>query len=279
MLLSSRIGLACYLLLPNRLGWACLTREERARVKRGNLFHNVKRPDYADPAKYQDGLGFDSVAGDRIADRAHVQAFLDRVRPASVLEVGPGAGYLTRTIASHPSVQRLVAVDINGAFLEHIRPRLAALRPELSVRLVEGSVDDVGPEVVDAVVLYSAVHHIPDRDELFRALGACLRPGGHVLAVDPTHYLARLRKIWRKVRKPGHLSHQLDLLRQYQFSTHAMCQLAEYRAIAAHTGFRVTRVEFSGRPPKVERWRARGVPLGPLWRWSAEQILVECERL
>ena len=61
--------------------------------------------------------------------------------------------------------------------------------------------------------------------------------------------------------------------------THAMCQLAEYRAIVAHTGFKLTRVEFSNHPRRLQLWRDKGVPLGPLWRWSSQEILVECGRL
>jgi 2-polyprenyl-3-methyl-5-hydroxy-6-metoxy-1,4-benzoquinol methylase len=279
MLLSSRLGLACYLLLPNRWGWACLSRLEGARVDRGNEFHNTQRPDYADPAKYQGGIGFDTLTSHRARNREQVQAFLDRVQPEAVLEIGPGSGYLTRIIATHPSVRRYVAVDINGAFLDDIRPRLSALCGALSTDFITGTVADAPLEPFDAVVMCSVVHHIPDRDALFSALAARLRPGGHVLAIDPTHYLLRLRKIFCKIMTPGHLAHQLELVQQSEFSTHAMCQLGEYRAIAAHTGFKLLRVEFSEQPRRMARWHARGLPLGVLWRWSSQEILVDCVRI
>lgn len=279
MLLSSRLGLAIFKLLPNHWSWACLSDDERARFQRGNVFQNTRRPDYADPAQYQAGVGFDTLEGHRSRNRDQLQAFLDRTRPTSVLEVGPGSGYLTRMIVTYPTVRRYVAVDINGAFLDHIRPRLAELRPDLSVSFVEGTVEDVPAEVFDSAAICSAVHHIPDRDELFRQLGARLRPGGRILAVDPTHYLLQIRKIIRKIMTPGHLAQAIGLAQRSQLGTHAMCQLAEYRKIARHTGFKITRAEFSDQPRCVRRWRERGLPLGPMWRWFSQEILVELERV
>ena len=247
-------------------------------MKRGDLHHNTRRPDYAEPARYQEGLDFDSPVERRTRNWDQLGAFLDRVRPASVLEIGPGSGHLTRRIVTYPTVERYVAVDINGAFLDYLRPRLTALRPDLSVTLVESTIAQAPDESFDAVVMISAVHHIPDRDELFTGLHKRLRPAGRVLAVDPTHYLFRLRKMMRKVLKPGYLAYQLSLVNRGEFSTHSMCQLAEYRAIAAKAGFLLTRVEFAEQPRRLLRWCARGVPLGPLWRWASAEILVEFER-
>ncbi len=127
-LLSSRLGIALFLLLPNRWCWACLSSEERSRIDAGNEYWNTQRPDYANPNKYQNGVGFDSTdAPQRNRHRQQLVDFLDRVQPRSVLEVGPGSGYLTRVIAEHPAVHRYVAVDINSAFLTHLRPRLAQI--------------------------------------------------------------------------------------------------------------------------------------------------------
>ncbi|MSO55878.1 MAG: class I SAM-dependent methyltransferase [Acidobacteria bacterium] len=164
MLLSSRLGLAVYVLLQNRWGWGCLLTEECDRVKRGNVVHNTQRPDYADPAQYQGGVSVDTLELHRTRKREQVQAFFDRVRPTSVLEVGPGSGYLTRIIVTHPTVRRYVAVDINGRFLAYLRPRLTALRPDLSVGFIEGTVFDVPAGLFDTAVLCSTVHHIPGRD-------------------------------------------------------------------------------------------------------------------
>jgi SAM-dependent methyltransferase len=279
-LLASRLGIAVYLLCPHRWVWTWLTPEERAVVEAGDRYQNTQRPDYADPTQYQGGVGFDSLTDAR--RERHLQQlveFLDRVRPASVLEVGPGSGYLTRTIVEHAAVRRYVAVDVNPAFLEYLRPRLEGVqKEEFTFELFAGTVDQVRASGFDAAVLLSVVHHIPDRERLFSTIGALLNRPGHVLAIDPTHYLLRIRKLLRKVARRGYLDMLLALARQRQISTHAMCQLAEYRAVTRRTGFEITLVHFDNHPRRVRQWRARGIPLGPFWRWTAQEMTIECVR-
>jgi hypothetical protein len=56
-----------------------------------------------------------------------------------------------------------------------------------------------------------------------------------------------------------------------------MCQWHEYLAIARQTHLRIARVTFGDRPRRVERLR-RFLPLGPLERWTAQEITFECQR-
>lgn len=267
-----------YLLCPNRWVWAWLSPEERTVVEAGDHYQNTQRPDYADPAQYQGGVGFDSLTDAR--RERHLRQlvdFLDRVRPASVLEVGPGSGYLTRTIVEHAAVRRYVAVDVNAAFLEYLRPRLERVqKPDFSFELFAGTVDQVPVSGFDAVVLLSVVHHIADRERLFSTIGALLNRPGHVLAMDPLP--APDPQAPPQVAQRGYLDMVLGLARQGQLSTHAMCQLAEYRAVTRRTGFEITFVPFDNHPRRVKGWRARGIPLGPLWRWMAQEIAIECVR-
>ena len=277
-LLSSQLGVALYLILPNHWVQRCLSSQEKARIDEGDWYHNTHRPDYADPSQYQGGVGYDSLTDPRRErSRRHLVDFLDRVRPASVVEVGPGSGYLTRTIVEHPAVKRYVAVDINGAFLEYLSSRLDRVsKPGFSYDVVTGVISDLSEHSFDAAVLIQSVHHIPDRESLFGELGTRLRRPGHVLAIDPTHYLLRWQKIVRKVMRRGYLGHHLAEARAGRFSTHAMCQLAEYRAVTRRTGFHITSVVFADHPSKVRRVAAMGVPLGPFWRWTSQEIAVEC---
>jgi SAM-dependent methyltransferase len=272
-MLKSRFGLACYSLLQNRWAWACLSQEEREAILRGNIWGNTQRPDYADPLKYQGGVDFDTIAAPRRElERTQLAAFLERVQPASVLELGPGSGYLTRTVTDWPTLTRYVAVDVNPAFLDHVRARLT--RPDLSTAFIVGTIEDVpAAERFDAVVMCSVVHHIPNRYDLFRAVRRRLRTGGRVFATDPTHYLHRLLKIVRKWRRnPGYLAGHLAAARRGEpIGTHAMCTLGEYRAVAAATNFAVRRVEFD----EYSRFRSWW-PL-PGQHFLAAHMMIECE--
>ncbi len=277
-LLESRAGICLYLLLPRHWVWTLLSDEERALVESGNRYHDTHRADFVRPETYCHGHGFDSEVADEWRERqARVIDFLDRVRPARVLEVGPGSGHLTRTIVTHPAVRRYVGVDINPAFIEYLAPRLERLnRRGLSFELIAGEVADVAEtERFDAVILLSTVHHIPDRVAFFAALKQRLRSTGRIFACDPTHYLLRWRHLLRKVRRPGYLREHLESARQGRLGTHAMCQWAEYCAVSRRTGLQILRCVFSDRPGRVERWRRSGVPLGPLGRWFAQEITVE----
>jgi SAM-dependent methyltransferase len=268
--------------MPNAWVWALLSDEERRRIDAGDRFHNTQRSDYADPRQYQGGNDFDRPVRGRMERRRAraLQRFLDRTQPHTVLEVGPGSGHLTRLVVEHPSVRRYIAVDINAAFLEHLRPRLAALpRHDFSYELVHGTVDTLPDDLAcDAVVMMSTVHHIPDRRSLFAQLANRLTIDGRIFAVDPTHYLLRWRQLLQKVRRPGYLAAQLEAARAGRLSTHAMCQRAEYLRVARHAGLEIVTMRFFDLPKRIRRWRGRGFPLGPVTRWTSQEILVECRR-
>lgn len=268
-MLKSRLGVSLYRLLPNHWSWRLLSASERDAIIRNDLAHNTERPDYSDPSLYQGGQNFDAD-DDRLATARgrQIAAFLDRTQPRHVIEVGPGAGYYTRLIVSHPAVKEYTAVDLNPAFLEFLKPRLAAL--PVTANFVHGTTASLTTRA-DATLLISTVHHVPDRVALFQDLGRCLAAGGAVLAIDPAHYVWQWRKILRKSLIPGYLA---NLVRT-GVSTHNMCSLSEYRYEARHTGFTLRWVEFSNHPRRVQRLRQSGIPLGPFWRWTSQEIAVE----
>ena len=234
-MLDSRLGRVVYLLVRNDLVWRRLSHEERARVLTANAVVNTTREDWS-PETYG-GL---RTTGSETWDSDHSRQDTDKGtallevlserRPRSVLEVGPGSGFYTRTICECDSVTRYTAIDINGGFLEYLRPRLdrfagQAGRP-FSFELI---CDDfrqrsfVAP--FDLVVLLSTVHHIPDRVDLFAYLCAATAEGGAIFCYEPSHYLPRLRKLVRKCLRPGYP-------KAGSISTHHMCSFGEFRKIA-----------------------------------------------
>ena len=231
--LNSPVGTFLYLMLRNDWSWALLTTEEKDFIVEANYQHNNERPDYAVPEDYQGGTSWDSSA-DRLANSKGqlLQEYLNRKKPASVLEVGPGSGYLTRLICEQDFVTRYVGIDINGEFLEFLRPRLEALKerkPGFTYELVETDFEELTTQPIEAVIMLAAVHHIPSRKQLFEWVNRQLVPGGSAFAHDASHYLPRWMKLLKKYiqtyRKPAYRSVQAN------FSTHHMCTIGEYEAI------------------------------------------------
>jgi len=98
---GSGLGYACYYMLRNDWVWALLSEQEKDFVKKHNEYWNNNNPGYKNPDEYQgqQGKSFRTF-GDRSAswEGKMIQWFLDKERPRSMLEVGPGSGYFTRQI-------------------------------------------------------------------------------------------------------------------------------------------------------------------------------------
>lgn len=233
--LDSRIGRIVYVLLRNDFVWQCLSPEERARVLAANAVVDTTREDW-NPDTYgglrttgSETWDSDDVREDTDKGSA-LLAVLSERRPRSVLEVGPGSGFYTRTICECDSVTRYAAIDINDGFLEYLRPRLdrfagLAGRP-FSFELICGDFRQRSfADPYDLVVLLSTVHHIPDRVDLFARLCAATAEGGAIFCYEPSHYLPRLRKLVRTCLRPGYPT-------AGDISTHHMCSYGEFRQVA-----------------------------------------------
>jgi len=240
-MLNNPFGVALYLLLRNDLSWSLLSDEEKKIISKANEDHNIGRDDYADPEeygklRYEGGENWDhwdrgkqGHRGDAIAE------ILNVIQPARVLEIGPGAGLLSRLIAESPFVKEFDAVDIGQAFLDYLEPRLHKLKEtkdNFSYRLICADFNSVmlPSNSYDAVVLLSTVHHIPDRLALFETVAKMVRPGGVIICYDPTHYLIRVMRLMKKCLFSGYLKASYYKKRT-NLSTHHMCSLGEYKKI------------------------------------------------
>jgi ubiquinone/menaquinone biosynthesis C-methylase UbiE len=101
-------------------------------------------------------------------------AFLETITfpaNAQVLEVGCGAGVLTRRLAQWPTVGAVVGVDPAPALLLRARERATGL-PNASCQEADGRSLSFAVATFDVVVFDSALCHMPEPE---RALAAALR--------------------------------------------------------------------------------------------------------
>ncbi|MEJ2886392.1 class I SAM-dependent methyltransferase [Actinomycetospora aeridis] len=113
--------------------------------------------------------------------RAVVLASLPRPRYARAFEPGCAGGALSVELAGR--CDELVCWDPATRAVEATRARLA---DRAHVRVEEGALPARVPEgTFDLVVASELVYYLDagDREEFWRAVEGCLRPGGHLLAV------------------------------------------------------------------------------------------------
>jgi len=115
------------------------------------------------------------------------------------LELGAGSGYFTTLIARHarsvvavepvPDIRLVLAERCRREGLEHVQV-LGATALDLA-----GHVDEAS---IDSAFVIQSLHHFHRRDEVFRALGRAVRPGGRLFLVEPHHNLRRVARLTRK---------------------------------------------------------------------------------
>lgn len=99
----------------------------------------------------------------------------------TVLDAGCGSGGLTAELAARLPRGRVVAVDGSAGMVELARTTLAHLGERVQVRRADLTTLRLDVPV-DAVFSNAVFHHIHDHAALFRAMHACLRPGGRLVA-------------------------------------------------------------------------------------------------
>lgn len=187
-------------------------------------------------------------------------------RPRRVLEIGPGGGFFTKMVCEFDSVEEYWAVDINDAFLKYLEPRIEHLkskRPGLKAVFRAGDVVSLPlPEGhFDLIFLFSTVHHIPNRAQLFKGFARTLAHDGHILTFDPSHYLPRWLKLIRCM--PSYLRRSF-YTKIENLSTHHMCSKGEYRKLMRQTGSLSVEKFFWKWPRKIEENRVLPDVVKPL---------------
>jgi ubiquinone/menaquinone biosynthesis C-methylase UbiE len=152
------------------------------------------------------------------------------------LELGAGSGYFTTLIARHarslvaiepvPDIREVLADRCRREGLGHVQV-LGATALDLPSHLGEAS--------IDSAFVIQSLHHFHRRDEVFRALGQVVRPGGRLYLVEPHHNLRRVARLTRRyLAEYRATSFWQD---ERNWATHDFLTRGELRALCRQGGF------------------------------------------
>lgn len=258
---GSSFGYLTYHLLRNDWVWSRMSEEEKRFVKIHNEYWNNNAEGYKKPAAYkgQGGQSFNTVSNRLSAWKGRrIEDFLQKFRPRRVLEIGPGSGYYSRQIIDKSFVEEYVAADINSGFLDFIESGIREHPRRSLVKFERAAISEMRDIAqVDAIVVLSTLHHIPDRPEFVSGLARLLKPGGAIFFYEPTHSLLRVLRLLFLFGKYGW--YKTDTVRRRNnYMTHHFCTISETRRIAQTTGLDLVDLRLKGLFPFVHIAGIRG---------------------
>lgn len=103
----------------------------------------------------------------------------------AALEVGPGSGVYLPTLAR--LYGRVVAADVESAYLDALAPLLAAHR-NLAVMQDDITASRLPPGSFDLVLCTEVLEHIADSPAALAGMHRVLKPGGVLVATTPQRY-------------------------------------------------------------------------------------------
>lgn len=106
-----------------------------------------------------------------------------------VLELGPGSGYFTFTLADRLSPKGIVyALDVNEKDVKALQERASKEnKPVLRASLYDGTSIDLKGDKVNLIFSCNVYHHLPDHITYLKNLKPHLAPGGRIAVID--HHL------------------------------------------------------------------------------------------
>ncbi|MBM4281441.1 MAG: class I SAM-dependent methyltransferase [Deltaproteobacteria bacterium] len=129
--------------------------------------------------------------------RRHIIAFLDRLRFATLLDVGCGDASLLRLVDARFSGRKLAGVDLSSVVVEQNRAALSHM--EFAVADVSS---DALPSGFDVVLCTEVLEHLPEPARALASIAAAVVRGGHVVITTPTGKVHATERYFGHTRHP-----------------------------------------------------------------------------
>tara|TARA_B100001029_G_scaffold155388_1_gene140174 strand:- start:506 stop:1360 length:855 start_codon:yes stop_codon:yes gene_type:complete len=251
-----------YFMLRNDLAWKLLTNKEQNMIKQVNQRYNTEREDYSNIDKFGtlrqvegerwDTFNFNTLINNPFKgkDALYLDSQLNKFNPKKVLEVGSGPGLFSRMIYEHKSVVSLSVNDINAGFINFIVEQEKNTNKRKLLNSYVGDVLEVNiPEKFDMISIVSSLHHMPEREKIFKLFSELLNPQGTIVISEPSHYIKRI--LWL-IKKRKTISRKMYLENIQNYSTHHMCTVGEYKKIVRKINdLSIQRIDFDD-PKKIQ---------------------------
>lgn len=114
--------------------------------------------------------------------------YLDTLPPLrSILEVGPGTGYVTLVVFDKQPSAAVTCLDISTRMLDKLRKRTEKARQSRQASFVLADITQRVPLEDDSfqlVIVQSVIEHLPDTGPAFSEIRRLLEPGGTLIVSD-----------------------------------------------------------------------------------------------